>query len=359
MRRLAVAFLALLWLLPVAGLLVTSLRDREAAADSGWWRAPFPAGRVMVFHPEPAAQRREAGVWVIEGMAMGAEAGEVTAFGLSARAPTAFAAGTTARRDDGLSLRVAADGAFRLAAPTPLDPAPRIFLATLAPPRFTAASYARLLEAEGVGRAILASFALTLPATALPLFIAAFAAHALVWMEFPGRALLVAALVGLMVLPLQLALVPLLRLQDLLGIGKSYPGIWLAHTGFGLPLAIWVLCGFMRRLPRGIVDCARLDGVSEARIFARITLPLCLPGLAAFAVFQFLWIWNDLLVASVFLGGAEAPVLPVLLRGMMGSRGGEWEVLAAAAMLSMAVPLAVFLILHRILLRGLPAGAGK
>lgn len=358
MRRLAVALLALLWLLPVAGLLVTSLRDREAVAETGWWRAPFPAGRVTVFHPDPATQRREAGEWVIEGSALGPEGGQVQAFGLSARAPAAFSAGTTAQAN-GLALRVAADGAFRLAAPTRFDATPRIFLATITPPRLTTAHYARLLEAEGMGRAILASLALALPATVLPLFLAAFAAHALVWMEFPGRALLIAALVGLMVLPLQLALVPLLRLQDLLGIGKSYPGIWLAHTGFGLPLAIWVLRGFMRRLPRGIVDCARLDGVSEARIFTRITLPLCLPGLAAFAVFQFLWIWNDLLVASVFLGGAEARVLPVLLREMMGSRGGEWEVLAAAAMLSMAVPLAVFLILHRVLLRGLPAGAVK
>ncbi|MDR0808202.1 MAG: carbohydrate ABC transporter permease [Gemmobacter sp.] len=357
MRRLAVALLTLLWLLPVAGLAVTSFRDREAAAETGWWRAPLPETRVTVFHPDPATGRHEAGAWVIEGTAP--DTGEVRAFGLSSRAPAAFAVGTTARGRDGLALTVAADGAFRLTVPVLFDQAPRFFLATRAPARFTTANYARLIRAEGFGPAILASFALAVPATVLPLFLAAFAAHALVWIEFPGRALLVAGLVGLMALPLQPALVPLLRAQELLGIGRSFPGIWLAHTGFGLPLAIWVLRSFMRRLPREIVDCARLDGVSEARIFARITLPLCLPGLAGFAVFQFLWIWNDLFIASVFLGGAEIRVLPVWLREIMDSHGGEWEMLAAAAMLSMMVPLAVFLALHRVLLRGLPSGAAR
>ena len=190
--------------------------------------------------------------------------------------------------------------------------------------------------------------------------IAAFAAYALAWMEFPGRPLLIAAIMALLVVPLQLALIPLLQLHNTLGIGKSYLGIWLAHTGFGLPMAIYLLRNYMAGLPREVIESARVDGATDFQIFRRIVLPLSFPALASFAIFQFLWTWNDLLVALVFLGtGNDQQVLTGNLVNLMGSRGGDWEILAASAFVSIAVPLMVFFGMQKYLVRGLLAGSVK
>ncbi len=184
---------------------------------------------------------------------------------------------------------------------------PRVFATAATPPEFTIRQLsARCCSARWRGRSIGQAFINTLtvaiPATIIPILIAAFAAYALAWMEFPGRALLVAAVVGLLVVPLQLALIPLLQFHNSIGIGKGYLGIWLAHTGFGLPLAIYLLRNYMVGLPRDIIENARVDGATEFQIFTKIILPLSFPALARFAIFQFLWTWNDLLVALVFLG---------------------------------------------------------
>ena len=180
-------------------------------------------------------------------------------------------------------------------------------------------------------------------------------------MEFPGRALLIAAVVGLLVVPLQLALIPLLKLHNDIGIGKGYLGVWLAHTGFGLPLAIYLLRNYMVGLPREVIENARVDGATEFQIFTRIILPLSFPALASFAIFQFLWTWNDLLVAMVFLidSSGETTVMTRQLVEMMGTRGGDWEILATSAFVSIAVPLVVFFSLQRYLVRGLLAGSVK
>ncbi len=217
-----------------------------------------------------------------------------------------------------------------------------------------------MLFAQGLGRAFLNTLTVTVPATVIPILIAAFAAYALAWMRFPGRALILAGVVGLLVVPLQMTLIPLLQFHNSIGLGKGYLGIWLAHTAFGLPLAIYLLRNYIAALPREIIESARVDGATEFDIFRRIVLPLSFPALASFAIFQFLWVWNDLLVATVFLGNAPGQlVMTGVLRELLGSRGGEWEILAASAFVSIAVPLVVFFGLQRYLVRGLLAGAVK
>ena len=202
---------------------------------------------------------------------------------------------------------------------------------------------------------------MTIPATIIPILIAAFAAYALAWMDFPGRALLIAAVVGLLVVPLQLALIPLLSLHNQIGIGKGYLGVWLAHTGFGMPLAIYLLRNYMVGLPREVIENARVDGATEFQIFTRIILPLSFPALASFAIFQFLWTWNDLLVAMVFLidSSGETTVMTRQIVELLGTRGGDWEILATSAFVSIAVPLLVFFTMQRFLVRGLLAGSVK
>ena len=214
---------------------------------------------------------------------------------------------------------------------------------------------------DGMANAFFSTLTVTIPATIIPILVAAFAAYALAWMDFAGRALLIAIIVGLLVVPLQLALIPLLKLHLQIGIGKGYLGVWLAHTGFGLPLAIYLLRNYMVGLPRDIIENAKVDGATDFQIFTKIILPLSFPALASFAIFQFLWTWNDLLVAKVFLIDAtgETTVMTNAIVEMLGTRGGNWEILATAAFVSIAVPLTVFFAMQKYLVRGLLAGSVK
>ena len=214
---------------------------------------------------------------------------------------------------------------------------------------------------DSMANAFFSTLTVTIPATIIPILVAAFAAYALAWMDFAGRALLIAIIVGLLVVPLQLALIPLLKLHLQIGIGKGYLGVWLAHTGFGLPLAIYLLRNYMVGLPRDIIENARVDGATDFQIFVRIILPLSFPALASFAIFQFLWTWNDLLVAKVFLIDAtgETTVMTNAIVELLGTRGGNWEILATAAFVSIAVPLVVFFAMQKYLVRGLLAGSVK
>lgn len=221
------------------------------------------------------------------------------------------------------------------------------------------------MASEGVGQAFLNTFKVTIPATFIPILIAAFAAYAFSWMTFPGRKWLFIVVVGLLVVPLQMSLIPLLRLYNQLGesLGvesKSYLGVWLAHSAFGLPLAIYLLRNYIAALPRDIIESARMDGASHFQIFTSIVLPLSVPALASFAIFQFLWVWNDFLVALVFLGKApDQIVLTIKLNDLLGSRGESWEILTATAFVSIAVPVAVFFSLQRFFVRGLLSGSVK
>lgn len=354
--------LVILWTLPTIGLLVSSFRDRDQISASGWWKSIFTAQAVVQYRaPNPQSAILIDGMYRIDGNIFDGASGVVTAFGTSIRDPAAYDAGQRVGVNGG-GVTVAANGDFTIwnAGPMSGGRGMRIFATTQSPSKFTVENYDRVLSAQGFGQAFLNTLTVSIPATVIPVLLAAFAAYALAWMEFPGRALIVAAVIGLLVVPLQMAFIPLLKLHNEIGIGKSYLGIWLAHTGFGLPLAIYILRNYMAAVPREIVDTARIDGASELQVFLKIILPLSFPALAGFATFQFLWTWNDLLVAMVFLGNsADHVVMTTQLKYMIGSLGGDWEILAAAAFVTMAVPLAVFFILQKYLVRGLLAGSVK
>ncbi len=363
--NLSAVALVLLWIIPTIGLLVSSFRDRDQIASSGWWNALFPAEQsTFIRSALPETQIEEDGVFVISGnLFEGQESqGEFVAFGVNSRNPNAFEPGDEAPMSKGRTLTLLPNGDYRLTSPEPHvgSRGVRIFVTLIEPARFTLDNYKQVIFAEGIGQSFLNTFAVTIPATIIPILVAAFAAYALAWMQFPGRAILIAVVVGLLVVPLQLALIPLLRFHNNIGIGKEYIGIWMAHTGFGLPLAVYLLRNYIAGLPREIIESARVDGATDFEIFRRIVLPLSYPALASFAIFQFLWVWNDLLVATIFLGNNEQQlVMTGRLRELLGSRGGDWEILASSAFVSIIVPILVFFAMQKFLVRGLLAGSVK
>ena len=209
--------------------------------------------------------------------------------------------------------------------------------------------------------AFLSSITVTLPSVIIPIFLAAAAAYGFAWLEFPGRRFLFAIIIALLVVPLQIALLPVLKGYLKMGLNGSYLGMWLAHTGFGLPLATYLLYNYISTIPRSILESAFLDGASHFLSFVRLIIPLSVPALASFAIFQFIWVWNDLLVALVFLSGAgqTMEVVTVRLMNMAGTRGADWHLLTAGAFISMILPLTVFLALQRYFVKGLLAGSVK
>ena len=213
---------------------------------------------------------------------------------------------------------------------------------------------------DNLSRAFMNSFTVTIPAVIIPILIAAAAAYGFAWMVFPGRKIFFTTVVALLVVPLQIALIPILRDYQKIGLTGSYLGIWLAHTGFGLPLGIYLLYNYISTIPRDIFESAFLDGARPMVVFMRLVLPLSIPAIASLAIFQFLWVWNDLLVALVFLGGtSNVAVLTQRLATMVGSRGQDWHLLTAGAFVAMIVPLLVFFSLQRYFVEGLMAGSVK
>jgi alpha-glucoside transport system permease protein len=376
--HISVALLVLLWIFPTVGLLVSSFRTTEQIRTSGWWAALFPSVQNEVFRAADPDEFRferdgvfvvEGNLYVLEGRADSVEdvSAVISVWGTSSRAIDAYEAGETADLGDGETMTVAANGDYVW---TGNDDqisgrGQRIFVTAESPPEFTLGNYRSVLfdpeNREGMAQAFFNTLTVVIPATIIPILIAAFAAYALAWMDFPGRALLIAGVVALLVVPLQLALIPLLSLHNQIGIGKGYLGVWLAHTGFGLPLAIYLLRNYMVGLPRDIIECAKVDGATDFQIFTKIILPLSFPALASFAIFQFLWTWNDLLVAMVFLidSSGETTVMTRQIVELLGTRGGDWEILATSAFVSIAVPLLVFFTMQRYLVRGLLAGSVK
>src|SRR5215218_7862063 len=229
-----------------------------------------------------------------------------------------------------------------------------------APGQWTLQNYQNVLGGDNMGNAFLNSLIVTIPSTVIPITIAAFAAYAFAWIPFRGRGVLFIIVVALLVVPLQMSLIPILKIYSGASLYGTFVGIWLAHTAFGLPLAIFLLYNFISQLPRDLFESAAIDGASAFQTFIRIVLPLSVPALGAFAIFQFLWVWNDLLVALVFLGVDKSlQVMPTALFNMIGPRGGAWHLLTAGAFLTMIVPLGVFLLLQRAFVRGILAGSVK
>ncbi|MZR13234.1 ABC transporter permease subunit [Maritimibacter sp. DP07] len=367
--NISVILIVALWIFPTLGLLVSSFRTADQISSSGWWKAFFPTEQTDRYRTADPDEARvaEGDLYVVEGRIFEADQGiELSSWGTSARDVSAYAPGDTADLGDDGQITVEADGSYRWSGTDEQvsGRGERIFATALIPPEFTLRNYDNMLfggTSDSITKAFFNTVTVTIPATIIPILFAAFAAYALAWMNFPGRAILIAAIVALLVVPLQLALIPLLKLHLSIGIGKGYLGVWLAHTGFGLPLAIYLLRNYMAGLPRDIIENARVDGATDFQIFVRIILPLSFPALASFAIFQFLWTWNDLLVAIVFLvdSSGDTTVMTRHIVELLGTRGGNWEVLATAAFVSMAVPLAVFFFMQRYLVRGLLAGSVK
>jgi alpha-glucoside transport system permease protein len=228
------------------------------------------------------------------------------------------------------------------------------------PLTFTLDNYAEVLTDEGIAQAFVNSLFISIPSTVIPVMVAAFAAYAFAWMEFPFRNALFIMVVALLVVPLQSALIPVLQLTTTLGITGTFPAVWLAHTGFGLPFAIFLLRNFFGALPREMFESAYLDGASPTTAFFRLVLPLSVPAIASLVIFQFMWVWNDLLVALILVGGFErvAPIT-VAVAGLVGTQGQNWHLLTAAAFLTMILPLIVFFSLQRYFVRGILGGSVK
>jgi len=225
---------------------------------------------------------------------------------------------------------------------------------------WTLSNYDRMFDGTNMGSGFLNSIVVAVPATIIPIMFAAFAAYAFTFIDFRGKDIIFIAIVAVLVVPIQVAFQPMLDILGPRGLGISgqYAAVWLLHTGFGMPLAIYTLRNYMTTLPRTVIESAKIDGASHYQTFWRLIIPMSVPVLAAFAILQFLWVWNDLLIAKLFLSSSNSTVI-VEVQGLLGTQGQGQEILTAAAFISMIVPVIVFFALQRFFVRGLTAGAVK
>lgn len=346
----ALALICLLWTIPTIGLLISSFRPRADIQGSGWWTV-FPH-RDYIQQSTISLPRDTPFDQPITIPDLG-----VTVSDQQLRDGYMLPDGQRIRWESRRQRSVAVES--------------REWTSNA---NFTTENYANVLvgktptntgavvqdEETNFGAAFLNSVAVAVPATVIPILMAAFAAYGFAWMRFPGRKLLFTIIVALLVVPLQIALVPILRDYVGLGINGTFLAVWLAHTGFGLPLATYLLYNYVSELPREILESAFIDGATPFTIFTRLILPLSVPALASFAIFQFLWVWNDYLVALIFIGATpNVQVLTMRLANLVGSRGQDWHLLTAGAFISMLLPLVVFFSLQRFFVRGLLAGSVK
>ena len=344
--------ICLLWLVPTVGVLITSFRDSQDIFRSGWW---------MVFpHKEDVLTGEE--VKIDDSMDVN---GPITIEGVTATFEE-WREGIT--MPDGRKLTWYGNKRTRtlivseerwLGFSTNLTLDNYINTMSGQEIRYKDASGAEIVrKGNNLGTAFLNSIAVAVPATIIPILIAAFAAFGFAWLNFPGRRMMFIGVVALLVVPLQIALVPILRDYTRLDLNGTYLAMWLAHTGFGLPLAIYLLFNYISSLPRELLESAFIDGASNFTIFTKLILPLSVPALASFAIFQFLWVWNDYLIALVFLGDKNR-VITQALAAIVGEKGQDWHLLTSGAFLSMMLPLAVFFALQRYFVRGMLAGSIK
>jgi len=349
----ALLFLVLLWTIPTLGIFVSSFRNRLDIQTSGWWTVlPHREWEtVSEIDVSEIADLDRQGIMEFEGVS-----------------------GTFEEFREGIQsgdVRVQWVGNRRLGR---VEVQKQVWTVTW---DFTLDNYKQVIggqefeftrpdgtvevvPGDDMSGAFLNSLTVAIPATIIPILIAAFGAYAFAWMNFPGRRLLFILVVALLVVPLQIALVPILRDYRTLGLNGTFLGIWLAHTGFGLALATYLLYNYISTLPRETLESAFIDGASHFTVFVRLVLPLSVPALASFAIFQFLWVWNDYLVALVFLGGnPEFELVTQRMAAIAGSRGSDWHLLTAGAFVSMLLPLIVFISLQRYFVRGMLAGSVK
>ena len=358
-----------IWVIPTFGLLISSLRDKDQVALTGWWTAlKHNEFNEIVRTEKSAVQFEENGVFIITGnLLKNTPSKSVINFGITSKNPKEFEAPAEVTMKNGSTFYLQKDGTYRWTSDKEFKhkKGKRIFLTVSTPPSLTLENYKEVLVFRGLGQSFINSLTVAVPSTIIPLIIGAFAAYALSWMNFYGRDLIFATIVCLLVVPLQMSLIPILTVYNQIGnffgvSAKSYVGIWLAHTGFGLPLKIFLLRNFIKSLPHEMFEAARVDGASHYQIFMKIILPLSIPAFASIGILQFLWVWNDLLVALVFLDKMPSEiVLTSRLREMLGEFSQNWEILTTSAFVSMIVPLLVFLSLQRYFIRGLVAGSVK
>jgi len=358
-----------IWVIPTFGLLISSLRDKDQVALTGWWTAlKHNEFNEIVRTEKSTVQFEENGVFIITGnLLKNSPSKSVINFGITSKNPKAFKAPSKITMKNGSIFYLQKDGSYRWTSDKEFKhkKGKRIFLTVSTPPSLTLENYKEVLVFRGLGQSFINSLTVAVPSTIIPLIIGAFAAYALSWMNFYGRDLIFATIVCLLVVPLQMSLIPILTVYNQIGnffgvSAKSYVGIWFAHTGFGLPLKIFLLRNFIKSLPHEMFEAARVDGASHYQIFMKIILPLSIPAFASIGILQFLWVWNDLLVALVFLDKMPSEiVLTSRLREMLGEFSQNWEILTTSAFVSMVVPLIVFLSLQRYFIRGLVAGSVK
>jgi alpha-glucoside transport system permease protein len=391
--NLAIVFMCVFWIVPTFGVFVTSFRSREAVRTTGWWTVFIPKSKTYV----EGQQEYETYCLSCHGAAGNAiPNADLSDPNLVAQYPRSNRLLVALRQDingkphlqnptlpqdanqalqvlapiisymntlsgggqsdiNKLSLRNYADALVGYKGTGDyLTDCQQGVPSTLAKFKCNASD---LLNPEGMGRAFLNTVAVAVPSSILPILFAAFAAYAFAWMDFPGRHWVFAILVGLQVVPLQMALVPIARLYSSIGLQSSFLGIWLFHTGFGLPYAIYLMRNFLGGLPREVFESVYIDGANHWTAFWKMAIPLSVPAIASLGIYQFLWIWNDFLVAKIFL--SDKPVLTVQITNLIDPRGGNWHLLTGAAFLSFIVPMLVFFALQRYFVRGLLAGSVK
>jgi alpha-glucoside transport system permease protein len=368
--HITVALIVAVWVAPTLGLFVSSLRTNAQISVSGWWLSVFPLDLNEIQRAaDPDEFRRADGdVFTVSGNLFGEESSKkITVWGTSSRAVDAYVPGDVADLGDGESITVQANGDYvwRGSDDQLSGRGQRVLVTTRGPPEFTFENYRWMLfdkkNSQGLARAFINTLTVAIPSTIIPIALAAFAAYALAWMKFRGNALLISAVVVGLALPPHITLIPILKLHLSIGIGKSYLGMWLAHSAFTLPFAIFLLHNYMAGIPREIIENAKLDGATDFQIFIKIILPLSIPALASWAIIQFLWTFNDLLGPMVFLHNntGDNMVMTHKLTKLFGMYSERWELIATSTFVSMAVPLVVFLIMQRHFARGLLAGAIK
>lgn len=345
--------LVFLWTIPTVGIFVSSFRNREDIASSGWWNVLPHQEWQSTREIDPKAEGFDPNsVMEIEGAT-----GTFKEFREGVETPDGKRITWVGNKR--LGRIEVQEQVWTVSWDFSLDNYKQVWGGKDF--EFTKADgTVEVVPGDDMSRAFLNSLAVTIPSTVIPILIAAFAAYAFAWMKFPGRRWMFILVVALLVVPLQIALVPILRDYKKLGLNGTFLAIWLAHTGFGLALATYLLYNYISGLPRETLESAFIDGASHFTVFTRLILPLSVPALASFAIFQFLWVWNDYLVALIFLGGnPEFELVTQRMAAIVGSRGQDWHLLTAGAFISMILPLTVFFSLQRYFVRGLLAGSVK